>query len=113
MRKRITQPGIKLGLTAGYALILLVFGYFQIPCFLLSLLGIPCPGCGMTRAVLSALHFQWAAAFRYHPMFWSMPVLYLYFLFDGRLLGRKTDRVLLWSIAVGFFLQWIWKIAEM
>ena len=28
-----------------------------------------CPGCGMTRALLSALRFDFQSAFRYHPLF--------------------------------------------
>lgn len=30
--------------------------------------GIACPGCGMTRALLSALRLDLAAAFAYHPL---------------------------------------------
>ena len=30
--------------------------------------GLPCPGCGLTRSVVSCAHGQWAAAFHYHPL---------------------------------------------
>ena len=46
--------------------------------------GIPCPGCGMTRAWFSALRFDFAAAFSHHPMFWSLPVLLWAFWRDFR-----------------------------
>jgi Protein of unknown function (DUF2752) len=36
------------------------------PCPLLHGLGIPCPGCGLSRAVLELLHGQWRAALTYH-----------------------------------------------
>lgn len=36
-------------------------------CWLSALTGIPCAGCGMTRAVVLALHGEPAASFRAHP----------------------------------------------
>ena len=36
-------------------------------CLFHSLTGLPCPGCGLTRAFSSLLHGQVAAAFAYHP----------------------------------------------
>lgn len=30
--------------------------------------GVPCPGCGLTRATLALLHGDFAAALRFHPL---------------------------------------------
>ena len=49
------------------------------------MLGVPCPGCGMTRAWLQALRLDFAGAFRWHPLFWTLPLLVLLFLFCNRL----------------------------
>lgn len=38
-------------------------------CPIRYILGISCPGCGMTRAWLAVLHLDFAAAFSYHPLF--------------------------------------------
>lgn len=38
-------------------------------CILLSLAGIPCPSCGLTRATLYALMGRFKTAFSYHPLF--------------------------------------------
>ncbi len=112
--KKISQWKAKVLLTAIYGCILLLFLYFGLPCIFLQLFGIPCPGCGMSRAVLAALRFDFAAALRYHPMFWSMPILYLYFLFDGRLIGRKNaDKAVLYLLGAGFLIQWLWKLIEL
>lgn len=32
------------------------------------LTGLPCPGCGLTRALVSCVHGQWHAAVTYHPL---------------------------------------------
>lgn len=37
-------------------------------CLLYNATGIPCPGCGMTRAVSYLLHGEWRAAMRLHPL---------------------------------------------
>jgi hypothetical protein len=39
--------------------------------------GIPCPGCGLTRATLAAMHGHFAEAFHYHPLFFFVTPLYL------------------------------------
>ena len=38
-------------------------------CLLKSTIGLPCPGCGLTRAVLLALQGDFSAAFHAHPLF--------------------------------------------
>lgn len=106
--RRIKELKNKLILTAIYIVILLLFWYLGVPCIYKHFLGINCPGCGMSHAFFAALRFDFAAAFSYHPMFWSMPILYLYFLFDGRLLGKKhLDYTALILIAIGFFINWL------
>lgn len=109
-RLRITHWKEKLLLTAAYGVAVFFLWLFQIPCIYRYLLGIPCPGCGMTRAIVSALHLDLRQAFAYHPMFWSIPVLYLYLLVDGDLLPRRwMDRLFLLVIGAGFLLNWVAK----
>lgn len=79
-----------------------------ISCPWLSLTGIPCLGCGMTRALLCALRLDFAAAFSYHLMFPAVPLLYLCFLFDGRLFKKKWLNILFYVIILaGFVINWI------
>lgn len=108
MTRKITHKGIKFGVTAVYLLFVAVLAYFHVPCMFKTLFGIPCFGCGMTRAYLSLLHLDLAAAFSYHPMFWSVPILYLYVLYDGKLFqNRKWNLGVLIAIGVGFLLSYI------
>jgi hypothetical protein len=44
-------------------------------CVAESSIGLPCPGCGLTRAWKAALHLQWREAFTWHPLFWLVPVI--------------------------------------
>ena len=46
----------------------------------------------------------------YHSMFWSIPILYVYFLFDGKVVGKKiVDLTVLIAILIGFLLNWVSK----
>jgi len=95
-------------------ILIVAFMYFSgIHCLIRTVFGIVCPGCGLTRAILAALRLDLAAAFGYNAMFWSVPLLYLYYLKDGRLLPKKwMDYTLLSLIAVGFLGNWIYMLAK-
>lgn len=108
---RISQWKSKLCLTAGYLLAVAVFYCLRIGCVFQRFFGIPCPGCGMTRALLAVLRLDLKAAFFYHPMFWSIPILYLYFLSDNGIFKRKFwNRAVLWGICAGFLINWLLKL---
>ena len=95
----------------GYLLIVAVLWGLGVPCLFARFFGVPCPGCGMTRAWLSVLRLDLSAAFAYHPMFWSVPILYVYFLANGRLLPYKyADTAVLIAIALGFAVNWVLKL---
>lgn len=42
-------------------------------CVFYHMTGVPCPGCGMTRAYLAAMRLDFAEAFRMHPL-WPVTV---------------------------------------
>lgn len=111
MDMRISQWKAKAIFTAVYLGAVALLFRLGITCIFRQYLGFVCPGCGMTRAILSVLRLDFVAAFRYHPMFWSMPILYLYFLLDKGLFREKRWNTLLLSgIGVGFLVQWLIKL---
>ena len=59
---------IVLGILAIVGVILLL----DVGCLFRKLTGVPCPGCGMTRAHLAVLRLDFRAAFYYHPL-WMLP----------------------------------------
>ncbi len=79
------------------------------PCLLRKITGLPCLSCGMSRAWLSAFRLDWAGAFTYHPMFWSIPVLAVLWLFIDRIpKGWLTGISMV--IALGYFVCYIIRI---
>ena len=108
---RIKNLGGKLTVTAAIIAAVILYGLLDITCPIKELTGIPCPGCGMTRAYLSLLQGDISAAFAFHPLFPTVPVAYLMLWTDGRLVGHKwVDRGILIAIAVGFVAIWIGRI---
>ncbi len=43
-------------------------------CLMMDIFDFPCPACGMTRATLCAMTFQFKRAFEYNPAFWVVPL---------------------------------------
>lgn len=110
-RLHINHLKIKLIVTVVLAAILFLYWLFKVPCIYQFFLGIPCPCCGMTRAVTSLIRLDIGAAFSFHPMFWSLPILYIYFLTDGKLFGKKAlDIAFMSAIGVGFIINWVIRL---
>ncbi len=43
-------------------------------CLMMDILDFPCPTCGMTRAMLCLMTFQFERAFQYNPAIWTVPL---------------------------------------
>ena len=102
---------LKFKIIITFAMLIYAAVLYLIPgisCPILSITGTQCPGCGMTRALFSALMLNFRQAFEYHFMFWSVPVLYVSFLFDGKLSKNKPVNIIIHTlIAVGFLINWL------
>lgn len=105
---KIANPKTKLCILGAMGVYVIVMLLTDTSCPFNRFLGFICPGCGMTRALIRVLHFDIIGAFRYHMMFWSLPLLFWIFLFDGKITGNKRiDRGILIIIAIGFVANWI------
>lgn len=103
--------------TSRIVLVLILLGIFTyayfvgVECVYLKYFHIICPGCGMTRAVRELMHLNLSGAFTYHPMVFSLPVILLYILADGKLFNRKfIDNTILIMIGVGFVINYVIKL---
>lgn len=106
--KGISALPLKILITLALVLNAVFLYVSGIGCAARYFLGIPCPGCGMTRALLALLRGDVIASLKYHFMLFSVPVFYLYFLFDGRIFkNKKVNTLVLSLIITGFILRWI------
>ncbi|MDR0531722.1 MAG: DUF2752 domain-containing protein [Oscillospiraceae bacterium] len=81
---------------AGFAIPLglylaLAWGYTGGICVLYASVGLPCPGCGLSRAWGCAWRGQWLEALAMHPLFWY-PVLMLAVWAVQRLRRGRSNR---------------------
>ncbi len=80
-------------------------------CPIKAVTGIPCPGCGMTRAWLSVLRLDIRKAFAYHPMFWTAPVIAVFAVCDFRPFKSNVINVLaIAGMFVGIVICYIIRI---
>lgn len=77
---------IIIGIFAYWAISFTVFDEF---CPMKILTGIPCPGCGMTRAIFLMLTGHFSESFEMHPMALLWILLGLYFFICRYILDRK------------------------
>lgn len=73
------------------------------------LLGISCPGCGMTRACLAVLRFDFKDAFFYHPLFILVPFMGIAFLWKERF-PKRLLRAFWIGISIIFILVWLYRL---
>ena len=62
-------------------------------CYVRGIFGVPCPGCGLTRAWLSFFHGDFFHALRWHPLFWSVPILAAAFIFRSKIGPKRAEAV--------------------
>jgi hypothetical protein len=102
-----------------------VFGVeLPILCTIRSVTGYPCPGCGLTRAIVWAAHGEFRASLASHPL--GLPLLAwllaeatrhtAWLAFEGRraaidAAGRRLDRAGLLFVPA-FLIVWIWGLLQ-
>lgn len=88
----------------------LLFGW---NCPIKYLTGVPCPGCGLSRALAALLRLDFWTALAVSPDGFVLPAVVLYALFGKKpLLGSKNlERMLLWSVIVLDIAIWLIRLA--
>ncbi len=111
--KKIKNLPQKIWLSLFFAAYTVLLYVSKIGCVILRATGINCLGCGMTRAWLSALRLDLAAAVDYHLMFWSVPFIYISFLLDGNLFqNKKLNTAFHIAVLLGFVANWVFHNVE-
>ena len=78
-------------------------------CPVLFLTGISCPGCGLTRAWLSAIKLNFPLAMYYHPLFWTIPLIALLFIFEKRM-PKKLVKILMTVFIAAFLAVYVMRM---
>ena len=111
MFKKIRYLPAKLIMTAGYLAFAALRYIHDMPCIFRAALGIECPGCGTTRAWFAALGGRLTDAFAFNPLFWAVPVLYIYIMYDGHVLSsERLNRAVLFTILAGYLALFLLRL---
>ena len=98
----------KLLTTAIVLAVVVAMKLFSVPCPFWALTDLPCPTCGMTRAWMAVFLLDFPTAFSYHPLFWTVPLLYLCYLYDGRLFATKRANATMYiPLCMLFGICWV------
>ena len=94
-------------LAAYFAVAYTLLDHFGITCVFLELFGIPCPGCGMTRALVSLVRLDFYQAAKHNVIIFFIPYVFAFVLFDFQ---HRRHITFLKVIAAVAIINWILKI---
>lgn len=80
-----------------------------ITCPIKFVTGVSCPGCGMTRAWLSVLRLDFAAALHYHPLFWAPPLALAVF-FGKPHINCVVYRIIMLTLGAAFIILYACRL---
>lgn len=105
-RRTIKVLLIHVGAAALFALWLFLTG-----CPVHRLTGLPCPGCGMSRALFCLVKLDFAGAWYYHPLvyFLPLPLLYLIHRRAWKLPGGRRAAIAV-AVALGAALLIVYAV---
>ncbi len=100
-------------ITYGIVIVLayLLFFALGVTCPIKHILGISCPGCGMSRAWFHAITFRFSEAMDYHPLFWIVPIAALAWL--GKPKFPRLGNCVLWTTAGLMLLVYLLRMIDL
>ena len=91
-------------------IVLVIFGY---RCPLRYLLGLSCPFCGLTRAFVSILHFDFKQAFYYH-LLWPLALvgIIIFILYNLKVIKLKKEyiKVFFSFFIISFLIYYFYRL---
>ncbi len=110
MKKRRLSPGTEaISAIAAVVILYIILESFGVTCPIKYLTGISCAGCGMSRAWISLLHFNFRDAFMYHPLFFLPPVALIIMLCKSKI-NIKFYKIFMFTIAGAFVIVYLYRM---
>ena len=106
----IKKYGATISVITAIALLYVFFSLLGIGCPIKFITGVSCAGCGMTRAWLRALRLDWNAAFHFHPLFGTVPVVVILFFLRDRF--PRSFRVTAGTVAALFIVVYFVRLFD-
>lgn len=95
-----------------FAFVILCYFILGVNCPIKFFFKFDCPFCGMTRAHLAALRFDFKTAFEYHPLFF-LGVPYIFLLIHNELFKGKWKlpyNICIWTLTGMFLICYIIRL---
>lgn len=107
MKKTIKDLSIFIFVILIYYLILLIL---DMTCPIKDLLGISCPGCGMSRALFNAIQFKFDKAFYYHPLWIVLPICVIILMISHYKNKKKIFYTCMISFSILLIIVYIYRM---
>lgn len=95
----------------AYFVVLRTFFHGGCPWVLIT--GMPCPGCGLTRAGICLLHFDFVGAWKIHPFIYAVIFFVLLFGINRYVFLRTSRKWMLQLLMAGMLLMvafYVWRM---
>ncbi len=97
----------------GVFVFIIIINNLGITCPLLYIFNVPCPTCGITRAMISLIKLDFKEYVKYNPMALFLCIAVILMLNIDFLKRKKLIYIYSISVAVINFIFWIYKLAVM
>lgn len=95
---------------AAITALVIVMWVLNIPCPIKHITGMSCAGCGMSRAILSTVSLDFAAAFAYHPLWIVVIPSIIAIAILGANGKKRAATISLVCLAVLFLAVWVIRL---
>jgi hypothetical protein len=72
-------------------------------CLIRGLTGVPCPSCGMSRAIIAFINGDIINAFKFHPLFWLPFILFVLIVFRRKFFKQIIIGAIILTMIVYIF----------
>jgi hypothetical protein len=82
-------------------------------CPMVLLTGYPCPACGLTRAFVCMLQFDWSGALKVHPFIYIIVIYLFAFVWNRYIRLAQMGSKLTWAailIIIAMLIYYIWRM---